>query len=476
MEGRIVFSRKHNESVRKKRSRFRLLRDRQTTHMLRFCSRSIIALHLILLIACQGENALRQSEELLQSGKLPEAVASLEKIVAEDERNAKARVLLAHAYDRMGRFHDAISEFKQASQLYTAQPEARAEVRIQLAQVYLKLGDRGAAFNELRAVVRSTSDDAVLREVAGLVGDAYKVTRLTVGDSDNYSPIFSPDGSRIAFSSFRLDNGEIYLMDLNGRVRQRVTFTTDFNETSPAFLSDPLYIFYSSEPKASREVKVVLQSSGSTPIYAGFKVTHIFSKVTQEVLPVGFGVRAPRVSPDRKRVIYESNTDGNLELYLIDFSGSDLATINPTAIEPKRITHNDVDDGSPVFFPDGKRIVFVSSRERVHQIYAANLDGSGETHLNPNPYDCYSPVFSPDGATIAFVSARDGDIEIYTMNADGTNERRITNDIGVSIQPAFSPDSTKLVFVSDRSDTFQIYLMSLDQPVTRKELVERLRD
>jgi Tol biopolymer transport system component len=61
------------------------------------------------------------------------------------------------------------------------------------------------------------------------------------------------------------------------------------------------------------------------------------------------------------------------------------------------------------------------------------------------------------------------------MDADGTNERRITNGIGVSMQPALSPDGTKLAFVSDRSDTFQIYLMHLDQPITHKELFQRLQ-
>ena len=430
---------------------------------------------IILACGCQKEHPLRQSEELLQSGKYLEAAEQLEKIVAANERNAKARVLLGEAYDKLGRFQDAIFQLKTASHLYSAQPEERETVRLNLAKIHFKLGDRESGFRELRAILRPNVDEATLAEIAGLVGDAYKVVQLTKDDSDNYSPIFSPDGKLIAFSSFRLDNGEIYLMDLSGRVRQRVTFTTDFNESAPAFLSDPHYIFYSNEPKTSREVKVVLQSSGSTPIYAGFNVTHIYSKVTQEVLPVGFGVRAPSASSDRKRIIYESNTDGNLELYLLGFSGMNLGAIQPDAIQPKRLTHNDVDDGSPAFFPDSEKIVFVSSRGEVHQLYTMEIDGSNETHLNPNPYDCYSPTVSPDGETIAFVSARDGDIEIYVMDADGTNEQHLTNGIGVSMQPTFSPDGTKLAFVSDRSDTFQIYLMDLHQHTTRKELVQRLR-
>jgi Tol biopolymer transport system component len=179
-------------------------------------------------------------------------------------------------------------------------------------------------------------------------------------------------------------------------------------------------------------------------------------------------------------VAYESNSDGNLELYSLDLSGVDLESIDSDAIEPIAITHSEVDDGSPSFFPNGQRLAFVSSRghwrERVHQIYTVRVDGGDERHLNPNPYDCYSPVVSSDRSVIVFVSARDGDMEIYMMDADGTNERRITNGIGVSIQPALSPDGTKLAFVSDRSDAFQIYLMDLAQPITRKELMQRLKE
>ena len=444
------------------------------------CQEIASFLFLILVssvFSCQDmqKSSLRQSEELIRSDMVLEAANLLEKIVEADERNAKARMLLGQAYGKLGRFQDAVSQLNKAKHLYINQPEAGAAVRLELATLYMKLGNRQDAHQELRVIVNSTADEALLREVAGVVGDTHQVAQLTHGDADNYSPIFSADGTRIAFSSFRLDNGEIYVMDINGRIRQRVTFTTDLNETSPAFLDDSSYLFYSFEPKTSREAKIVLQSSGSTPIYSGFKVTHIHSKETHEVLPMGFGVRAPRVAQDHHRIVYESNTDANLELYLLDIGKLNFQAIDGNTMEPRRITRNEVDDGSPCFFPDGNRLVFVSTREKIHQLYTTSIDGGGAKHLNPSRYDCYSPVVSHDGKSIAFVSARDGDIEIYMMDADGANEKRVTNGIGVSMQPAFSPDGGKLAFISDRSDNFQIYLMSLDQPVTRDQLTQRLQ-
>lgn len=431
---------------------------------------------VVLVIGCQDDTAvLKKSEELLNAGTPQDAVAELEAFIETAPEEPKARMLLGKAYNDLGRYNDAVVELRKASQLYAAQPEERITARLALARTYLRFGDRDSAFRVLRLVQRSTPDPEVLRKIIELVGDSYHAKRLTRGDSDNYSPTFSSDGTQIAFASFRLDNGEIYLMDLNGRIQRRVTFTTDFNDSSPAFLTVPNYLFYSSEPKSSREVQVVIQSSGSTPIYAGFYVTHIHSKITRCVLPVSFGARVPRTSPTGNQVVYESNADGNLELYLLDLEGADLTQLTAEKVKHKRITFNETDDGSPTFFPDGKRIMFVSSRNEVNQLYTIGIDGQNEKHFNPNRYDCYNPSVSPDGKTIAYVSARDGDWEIYLIDTDGKNERRITNDIGRSIQPTFSPDGRHLAFVSDRSDTFHIYLMSLDEPVTREDLVKRLQ-
>ena len=429
---------------------------------------------LTLLLGCQV-NTLKETEALLNDGMPQEAAEKLEVYIEDSPDNPKARMLLGKAYNELRRYNDAVLQFKKASQLYSQQPDQRIAARLELARTYLRFGDRDSAFRVLNLIQNSTSNPEVLQKIIELVGDVYSTKQLTSGDSDNFSPTFSRDGTQIAFASSRLDNSEIYLMNLEGRIQRRVTFTTDFNDNSPAFLKTPNYIFYSSEVKSSREIKVVLQSSGSTPIFTGFNLTHIHSKVTRSVLPISFGARVPRSSPSGDQIVYESNTDENLELYLIDMDELDLAQITPEDIKPKRITFNDADDGSPAFFPDGDRLVFVSSRNDVNQLYTIDIDGKNEKHFNPNRYDCYNPAVSPDGKTIAYVSARDEDWEIYLIDSNGENERKITSGIGRSIQPTFSPDGRYLAFVSDRTDAFHIYLMDLKQPVTRKDLARRLQ-
>ena len=447
-------------------------------------------LPLLFVIGCDGtDESLRQSEELIRSGRHDEAVALLAQVIAADDRNPKARILMGQAHEALENYDRAIRQLKAAIRLYVAQPEDRAMVRLQLAKIYLRLGVRKEGVNQLRAIVHSTSDSAMIQQVARLVSDAYQVVQITKENSANYSPNFSPDSAQIAFASSRLGNSEIYLMDVNGSNLQQITFTPDFNEDTPRFLGNSLYLVHSREPKNAGEVQIVLQSDGTTPVYIGIYATHLNRKVTRELLPLGLGVRVPCLSPDWKRVVYEASRDRSLDLYTLDLNDLDLEDMEGRIIVPTPITDSEADEGSPTFFPDGERIAFVSAGPEgtgprraapgrikpLHQIYTINIDGSDEKHLNPNPYDCYSPVIAPDGKTIAFVSGRMDDIEIYLMDIDGMNERRITSGIGVSVQPAFSPDGEKLVFVSDRSGTLQIYLMSLGQPVTREMLIQRLQ-
>ena len=457
-------------------------------------------LPFLFVIGCDGtDESLRQSEALIRSNRHDEAIALLAEVITADDRNPKARLLMGQAYEALGNYDRAIPQFKAAIRLYVAQPEDRATVRLQLAKIYLRLGVREEGVNQLRAIVHSTSDNAVIQQVAGLVSDAYQVVQITKGNPANYSPSFSPDGEQIAFASSRSDNSEIYLMEVSGSNLQQVTFTPDFNEDTPRFLGDSRYIVHSREPKSPGDVHIVLQSDGTTPVYTGLYVTHFDRKVTHELLPLGLGVRAPStplfpplaggLRGGWKRVVYEASRDRTLDLYLLNLHDVDLENMAGRIIVPTPITDSEADEGSPTFFPDGKQLAFVSAgpegtgprrvapgrSKPLHQIYTINIDGTDEKHLNPNPYDCYSPVIAPDGKTIAFVSGRMDDIEIYLMDIDGTKERRITSGIGVSVQPAFSPDGSKLVFVSDRSGTLQIYLMSFDQPVTRDMLIQHLQ-
>jgi len=131
------------------------------------------------------------------------------------------------------------------------------------------------------------------------------------------------------------------------------------------------------------------------------------------------------LSPDRTRIAFSSNRNGNFDIYLVDSDGKNL----------RRLTADPRNEGDPAWTPDGGRLVYTSTRGTGTQIAIMSLDGS-EVVLTSTSGGNHSPSVSPDG-TVAFVSARDGNQEIYTMGLDGSNQRRVTRTSVRESSPKF---------------------------------------
>jgi TolB protein len=152
-------------------------------------------------------------------------------------------------------------------------------------------------------------------------------------------------------------------------------------------------------------------------------------------------------------VVFQSNRDGNNEIYLMNGDGS--GSVN--------LTNNQADDLLPVWSPDGKRIIFMSNRDGNPEIYVMNADGSAQTNLTNNAANDIFPKWSADGTQIGFTSNRDSSDEIYVMNADGSNQTRLTHNPGDDAFPRWSFDGKKIVFEHGQGNgTYEIYLMNSD--------------
>ena len=160
--------------------------------------------------------------------------------------------------------------------------------------------------------------------------------------------------------------------------------------------------------------------------------------------------RNPAWSPDGKRIAFESHRDGNWELYVLETQGGRVT----------RLTHNPAFDGAPAWSPDGTQVAFESYRDGNWEIYLLDLVTAQLTRLTDDPAGDYGPAWSTDGRRIAFTSWRDGDKEIYLMDADGSGQRNLTNIPGDDECPAWSPDGQELAFLSWRDGlTTEVYLM-----------------
>jgi Tol biopolymer transport system component len=159
------------------------------------------------------------------------------------------------------------------------------------------------------------------------------------------------------------------------------------------------------------------------------------------------------------RIAFQSNRDGNFEVYVINVDGSGV----------QRLTNEATFDGLPSWSPDGGKIIFSSGRERGGSgldVWVMNADGSGLKRLTNTVGENGRAVFSKDGSRIAFASTRtntaEGHAEIWVMNSDGSNQTRLTTDDRLANNPSWSPDGGKIAFHSDRSGSSQIYVMNAD--------------
>jgi Tol biopolymer transport system component len=106
----------------------------------------------------------------------------------------------------------------------------------------------------------------------------------------------------------------------------------------------------------------------------------------------------------KHKIVYETNRDGNWELYMVNADGSNPVNLTNT---------KDVDELYPKPSPDGTKICFVADekkgKEKIRNVYFMNLDGTGRTKVADNARE---PCWSADGQSIAYLK---GEFEEYNL-------------------------------------------------------------
>ena len=265
--------------------------------------------------------------------------------------------------------------------------------------------------------------------------------------------------ARIAFSSEREGNPEIYVMDADGKNQRRLT-NNRHEDWSPVWSPDGKRIVFFS----NRDGHVhVIRGVPTYEIYVmdndGGNLQRLTNNPNDD--------RSPSWSPDGERIVFQSNRDkdnpGNYEIYVMDTDGGNQ----------QRLTDNPNQDELPSWSPDGKRIVFSSVREGhfenkfgiTDEIYVMDNDGGNLQRLTENRKNDWFPSWSPDGKRIVFSSDRKGDFEnfeIYVMDNDGGNLQRLTENRVYDWSPSWSPDGERIAFMSERDGNNQIYVMDND--------------
>ncbi len=241
--------------------------------------------------------------------------------------------------------------------------------------------------------------------------DGANVKQLTQNQSINLSPAWSPEGRRIAFTSYLRRNPDLYLIDVDGRNLQLLSRHVGLN-VSPSWSPD------------GKKIALMMGMEGKSDIYLMDPNGSNPKRLTR-----GHGNEAsPTWSPDGESIAFVSDRSGSPQIYIMSRDGSKV----------RRLTFEGSYNTQPAWSPKGDRIAFCARAEGRFEIFTIGIDGSGLRRMTSNSGHNESPSWSPDGRYIAFSSTRTGTSKIFIMNANGFNQRALTSSKGGESSPAWS--------------------------------------
>jgi TolB protein len=281
--------------------------------------------------------------------------------------------------------------------------------------VYSRItGESGYFDSRVVFVSESGPKNARQKRLAIMDYDGANVQFLTDASSIVLAPRFSPDGSRVLYTSYASGFPEVYLLDV-GSVRQTALGNAEGEMTfAPRFGPDGNVAVYSSSVAGNTDI-YLRRLNGGAP-------TRLTSAPSIET--------APSFSPDGSQIVFESDRSGTQQLYVMSASGG----------EPRRISSGPGRYGTPVWSPRGDYIAFTKQNEGRFHIGVMRTDGSEERLLTSSFLD-EGPTWSPNGRVIMFTretAGESGEAAIYSVDISGRNLRRVPTP-GPASDPAWSP-------------------------------------
>ena len=336
--------------------------------------------------------------------------------------------------DWKGRGADAL-----AAGSLTRGGDGRMEARFRLYDTQKQVALGGAVFvtgnDQLRAAGHRIAD-YIYEKLTGEKGVfstriAYVVKsggqfRLQIADADGQgaatalsstepiiSPVWSPDGSKLAYVSFEKKKPVIYVHSLASGQRQVVANFKGSN-SAPAWSPD------------GRRLAIVLSKDGNSQIYT---VNADGTGVQRLTNSAGIDTE-PRYSPDGGTIYFTSDRGGSPQIYRMSANGGDA----------QRVTFDGTYNVSPRPSADGKSLAFISRREGRFQLAVMDLASRQVQVLTDSNKD-ESPSFAPNSRMILIATEIGGRGVLSAVSSDGRIKQRLSIAAGDVREPAWGPFS-----------------------------------
>ena len=233
-------------------------------------------------------------------------------------------------------------------------------------------------------------------------GDTAWVNLTNHPAGDNW-PAWSPDGERIAFHSTRTGNLDIWVMNADGSNARRLTH-------------DPAHDYL---PEWSPDGTRLTFASWRTEPGDTAEQVHLYTMNADGTDQRRLFPWSPKTStgavwaPDgRSFAVTRRRGEGTSDILIVEADGTIL----------RRVTDDDLYNGSPAFSPDGTRLAFYASRADTSRIVVSGSDGTERQVVVGEGQNWY-PRWSPDGRWLVFTAAPtvgvEDDLDVLAVPAEG---------------------------------------------------------
>ena len=248
------------------------------------------------------------------------------------------------------------------------------------------------------------------KELLVMSVDGYDVMTVTNNRTINLAPSWSPDAGSILFTSFMDGNASLYRADVPPRSVQKLSSSHGLN-LGGRWSPDGKWIAISLERGGNSDL-FLLDGSGRV----------------QRQLTNGAEIDvSPTWSPDGRQIAFVSSRTGTPQVYVMGADGS----------SPRRITFQGGYNTSPCWSPKGDLIAYVG-REQGFNVFTLNLKTNQVRQITSGGNN-EDPSFSPDGRYLVFSSTRVGKPALFLADTTGEHQVQLTTSGGDDTSPSWSP-------------------------------------
>jgi eukaryotic-like serine/threonine-protein kinase len=273
---------------------------------------------------------------------------------------------------------------------------------------------------------------------SGSVGQI-TLRQITFASGVDEYPVWSPDGTAIAFSREIHGYRNIFIKDIQSGNERQITHT-EADNTQPAWAPDAKSLLFVRANQATGKI-------GLSDLFGYYTDGDIWKMDLETMTEQKFIENAfnPAFSPDGKWIAVDASWAGPRRLWLVDERGRNPRQISSDVSEA-------VEHTAPKFSADGSRLVFQHIEGTRRDIRMLNRQTEEITLITDDHFLNILPFWSPSGDMIYFSSYRGGGINIWRTQLGRDNfslpgrYEQITTGAGQDLHVSISPDGGKIAF------------------------------